>query len=232
MVISINSNKIMYRKTIQAAFEICCWVTFTFMVVYWLYKYKVIDRDIGALNLISLEDATDIEFPLPALCLIDPFIRAVVNSTEYVNYLRGHTNENSIEAFDYDNIILNLDDYFLFATEVWKNDTDTTINSSLAIKHTIAFDGFNSENNFVKCISPDVDLSSHRYIKTISFNYNKTKLMDDWKGSPNIQGNFGFKLHWKGQFLIGDEPIFIKFYFRISDDGKTWDIFDWTIKEL
>ena len=83
----------MYRKTIQAAFEILCWVTFTFMVIYWLYKYKVIDRDIGVLSLISLEEAEDIEFPLPSLCLIDPFLerrfstlQSNVDSSDYLEY--------------------------------------------------------------------------------------------------------------------------------------------------
>ena len=208
------------------------------MVIYWLYKYKVIDRDIGVLSLISLEEAKEIEFPMPSLCLIEPFIdksfntnHSIINSTDYIKYLKGNASHNSVETIDYERVTLNLNDYFLFATEVWRNDSDTTINSSQPIQHVNTFNGFNSEDKFIKCISPDVDLSNHRHIKTISFNYNKTKLLTDWKGSLTIEAKFGFKLHGKGQFLLGDEPKFL-YYFKITNDDSTWDSFDFTIKEL
>ena len=118
----------------------------------------------------------------------------------------------------------------LYLTEIWKNDSDTTYNSSLILNHENVFNGFNSNNNFVKCISLDVDISNRRYIKTINFYYNKTKLLADLKGSN--ERSFGFKFHWKGQFLMGNEPIY-KTYFSIKKNWLlSWESFEFTIYEL
>ena len=129
-----------------------------------------------------------------------------VNSSEYLEYLKGNKKLNSVESIDYEQVTLNLSDYFLYATEVWRNDSDTTINSTLSIHHGNNFNGFNSEGEFVKCTSLDIDLSNHRYIKTISFHYNKTKLLLDWKelriSNDYVEaGFFGFKFHGKGSKL-------------------------------
>ena len=138
----------MYRKSFQALFTIFCWTTFTFMVIYWLYKYKVIDRDIGVLSLISLEEAKDIEFPIPSLCLIEPFVdksfdinHSNINSTEYVKYLKGNASLNSVGMIDYERVTLNLNNYFLFATEVWKNDS---IQSCIKIRNSMIVGGIDN----------------------------------------------------------------------------------------
>ena len=109
----------MYRKSFQALFTIFCCTTFTFMVIYWLYKYKVIDRDIGVLSLISLEDAKDVNFPSPSFCIIDPFIENEfntidfkINSTDYLDYLKGNAKSDSVETIDYEKETLNLSKYF------------------------------------------------------------------------------------------------------------------------
>ena len=111
---------------------------------------------------------------------------------------------------------MNLGDYFLFATEKWKNDTDTLINSTLDVKHVTTFSGFNSKDDFFKCFSIQIDLSNHRHIRTIGFHYAKAKLLADWIKNPDPEDNwsgydihrFGIKFNWQGQFLIGDEPDF------------------------
>ena len=233
----------MYRKIIQVVFALSCWIIFAFMAIFWFYKYKVTDRDIGVVDLVLLEDAKDVEFPIPSLCFIDPFLRNrfdtiqnPVKRTEYLDYLKGNSKVNSVELIDFDDVTMNLNDYYLHATEIWKNDSDTTINSSLIVNHENIFNGFNSNDDFVKCFSLDVDLSNHRYIKTINFHYNTTKFFADWKGLKEM--NFGFKIHKKGQFLIGEEPSFKKDYY--IDNKGWWSIeffflspsFEFTIYEL
>ena len=202
----------------------------------------MIDRDVGVVDMVSLEEAKNVEFPLLALRLIDPFVekRFGFNKTEskYLDYLKGKGNSNLAERNDYENITLNLGNYFLYAKEIWKNDSDIAINSSLKINHENSFNGFNSNDEFMKCFSLDADFSNHRYIKNISFFYNRTRLLLDWKGSPNKDGKFGFKLHDKGQFLIGDEPYFsINYNIRASSSilgalYHSWDAYDLTITEL
>ena len=239
-----------YRNVVQLVFTLSCWTTFSFMAIFWLYKYKVTDRDIGVVNLVSLEEANDFEFPIPSLCLIEPFVGKKFNTTqskvrraEYLDYLEGTSKLNSVELIDYGDVTLNLKDYFLYVTEQWKNDSDTTFNSSLIVNHENVFNGFNGRDDFIKCFSLDVDLSKHRFIKALNFYYNTTKLLADWKGSQfkivdwelgdSDSRSFGFKIHGKGQFLIGDEPIFNPI-FKI---GRTLllgerESFEFTIYEL
>ena len=74
------------------------------MVGYWLYKFKVEDRDIGVVDYVSLRDAKDIHFPLVAWCLKNPFIEeklksknSSITSTAYRQYLEGKIYDKSYE---------------------------------------------------------------------------------------------------------------------------------------
>ena len=216
----------MVRKIIQVSFTLICWVVFSLMVFYWFYKFKIEDRDIGVLDLISLEEAIDVEFPMPTICLIYPFINgkfkdfnSEINATVYLDYLKGNVVGDSLQTIDYENVTINLDDYFLYATEKWINDTDTLINSSLVIRHETIFSGFNANDRFLKCFAIETDLTHHRHIKEIGFHYDKAKLLGDWEKDPDVDGNwidssihyYGIKFHQKGQFLIGEEPDFWSF---------------------
>ena len=114
----------MFRKIIQASFTLICLVVFSLMVIYWLYKFKIEDRDIGVLDLISLEEAIDVEFPMPTICLIYPFkdekfkeFNSKINATVYLDYLKGNVVDDTLRTIDYEKVTLNLDDYFLYATE-------------------------------------------------------------------------------------------------------------------
>ena len=213
----------MTRQVIQISFTVTCWIVFMLMVIYWLYKYKVEDRDIGVLDLLSLEEAKDVDFPMPSICILYPFLKKQFNNTHsnkssdvYLDYLKGNIFADFFVKVDYEKATLNLGDYFLFATEKWKNDTDTLINSTLDVKHVTTFSGFNSKDDFFKCFSIQIDLSNHRHIRTIGFHYAKARLLEDWIKNPDPENNwsgydihrFGIKFNWQGQFLIGDEPDF------------------------
>ena len=197
----------------------------------------MIDRDIAVIDLVSLEEAKDVQFPLPAICLIDPFLEkrfAMVNTKldvrEYLNYLKGNGQSDLDEMNDFENITMDLKNYFLYAKESWKNNTDNAADISMTIDHENTFTGFNARGWFMKCFSLKADLSNHRYIKRINLYYNKTKILLDWKGFWNTKGRFAVKLHDKGQFLIGDEPYYdIKY---AIGSGWKWDLYDFVITDL
>ena len=63
-----------HRKTCNVLFTVACIIVVAFMVGYWLYKFKVEDRDIGVVDYVPLKDAKEIKFPLVSWCLKDPFI--------------------------------------------------------------------------------------------------------------------------------------------------------------
>ena len=237
----------MYRKFYQTSFSLICWGTFMSMTMYWLYKYKVEDRDIAVLDLISLEEATEVEFPVLSICTIYPFVEkrfkdiySGINISAYLDYLKGNSIDDSFKTVDYDKVTLNLGDYFLFATEKWKNDPDTLINSSLDLRHKNIFSGFNEHNRFFKCFAIEFDVSHNRHIKTIGFHYEKTKLLADWSQDPEGNTNwipgqdlnsnwhhYDIKLHWKGQFLIGEKPLNHDFF-----DIDHFDYLGFLISEL
>ena len=156
------------------------------MAMYWLYKYKIEDRGVAVLDLLSLEEAKDVDFPVPTICLEHPFKEKVlkekhsISSKKYLNYLAGVCFEDSMKKIDFKDVTLDLGDYFIGATEKWKNDTDTFIESSIDVVHETTFSGFNVKNRFVKCFSIQMDVSHHRYIKSIGLHYDRTKLMADW----------------------------------------------------
>ena len=96
------------------------------MVGYWVYKYNVEDRDIGILDLTSLEEASDVDFPVPAICLVNPFVeKRLINaytnikSKDYLDYLKGISINGSVENMDYENVTINLDDYFTNMFILW-----------------------------------------------------------------------------------------------------------------
>ena len=164
------------------------------MALYWLYKYKVEDRDVAVLDLLSLEEAKDVDFPVPTICLEHPFKEKVlkekhsISSMKYLNHLEGTSFEDSMKNIDFEDVTLDLGDYFIDVSEKWKNDTDTFIESNIDVVHETIFNGFNVKNKFIKCFSIQMDLSHHRYIKSIGLHYNRTRLMADWNSNRIEEG--------------------------------------------
>ena len=153
------------------------------------------------------------------------------SSTKYLNHLKGVIFDDSLQKIDFDNAMLDLGDYFLFANEKYKNDTDIFVNDSLPVKHETIFSGFNANGRLIKCFSIRIDLSDRRYIKTIGLHYDKAKLLAGWRSSTIKEDDesgshteqlsndtneedqvndsqfpqFGINFHEQGQFFLGGE---------------------------
>ena len=66
------------------------------MVIFWVCKYRV-DRDIGVVDYVLLEEAWDIKFPVVSLCFHNPFIDEKLiefdpeaTRSSYIEYLKGN----------------------------------------------------------------------------------------------------------------------------------------------
>ena len=154
------------RKVIKILFTIICSTVVAGMVGYWYYKYEIEDRDIGVVDYLTLEEATDVEFPVLTICLINPFVEQKlreskfnISSNLYLDYLKGNIFNKSYELIDYNDVTLNMSDYFLFATETWLNNSDANLNSSLPIRHELIFSGFNGFGQLMKCFSLQTNVS-------------------------------------------------------------------------
>lgn len=112
------------RKWITSCSTLVCSVVVAFMVGYWFHKFAVVDRDIGVVDYDSLKDSTEFKFPGATLCFKNPFINRKltelhprITRQSYRRYLKGKHFENEFQAVNYSDVTLDLDKYFLFATD-------------------------------------------------------------------------------------------------------------------
>ena len=100
------------RITFRLSFAMLCFITVGSMVLYWFYKYRVEDRDIGVVDYHSLKDVRDIKYPLVSMCFVNPFIEQKLNNTntsinltQYRQYLKGDIFQRRFE-----NIIMEINE--------------------------------------------------------------------------------------------------------------------------
>ena len=206
----IDTN--MHRSTYKFVFRAVCIIAVGFMIGYWLYKYGVEDRDIGVVDYLSLEHTKDLDFPLPTLCIKNPFLAERLNEIvvgmtgkEYLKYLNGEVWNNTYKNINYENTTINLNDYFTHATEKKTSDT-TWRNSSLLFNHRVVFNGFYL-TSFMKCFSIESNFTNHRDIKKLQFYYNIQELVNSSIG-PRIP--MFYKINYPGQYLLGDNnPYYV-----------------------
>ena len=226
----------MVRKTIKRLFTFLCCVVLSFIVGYWFFKYQIEDKDVAVVDYLSLEEVTDVEFPVPTICFRNPFVEkklkennSEINSEAYLDYLRGKGLGIPSADIDYGKVSLNLSDYFMKATEVWLNDSDTDLKSSLAFQHNHIFSGFDTKGQFMKCFTVLTDLISNRYIQRLHLDYNMSDLLNDWNSSSEWNFEVEFKIHYPGQFFLGEDPDY-------GEDGgymlDEYSAYEFNIKEL
>ena len=176
------------------------------MVGYWIFKYGVEDRSIGVVDYVLLREAEDIKLPVASICFENPFSKKKflglkMNETSYLTYLTGDIEGDQFKDIDYQNVTINLGDYFELAYENWYNDLDYR-ETTLSFDHIVTFNGISS-NSFLKCFSIDIHNKKYHYIKELILIYNKTNLINEWSGYDGIQSEYFYTLHYPGQFLHG-----------------------------
>ena len=129
------------QMVFKSYFTIICCIALAFMISYWIYKYGVEDRDIGTVDYIALEDLKDFDIPVVSLCFVKPFVdRKIIsgnspfNSTKYLQYLSGDIWNESFYRMDYQNISVDLDDYFFTSNHFYERTTHQNISSKMRIK--------------------------------------------------------------------------------------------------
>ena len=195
-------------NTFRVCFCAICIVTVTFMVGYWFHKYQIEDRDIGVVDYKSFEEANEVEFPIPYICFADPFIKKKlteidpdINETTYIEYLKGERFDPSFQNVDYQNVTLNLNDYFLSAREKSLNESELK-KSNLSFIHKEIFSGVFYYGVFAKCFSFENELKQNHHIQKISLRYNTTKLINDLGASEESELNLYYSIYYPDQFLL------------------------------
>ena len=196
----------MSRKSCKVAFTILCFVTVVFMVSYWFYKYEIEDRDIAVVDYVSLEEAKDVEFPVASICFVNPFksswineTSTDINTTSYLEYLKGELFDERFQHIDYERFTLNLSDYFLLGEELWKKES--SYSSTLSIKHKQIYNGFYF-HALTKCFTFQIEFGKRRSLKEIHLHYDLQQLLLDWFEGDGVRPMMFFDLQYPGQFLL------------------------------
>ena len=195
-------------NTFRVCFCAICIVTVTFMVGYWVHKYQIEDRDIGVVDYKSFKEANEVDFPIPYLCFLDPFLKNKlneidpgINETTYLEYLKGERFDPIFQSIDYENVTLDLKDYFISASEKFLNESEFKT-SSLSFIHKEIFSGFFYNGYFEKCFSFENELKQNHHIQKISLRYNKTKLFEDLGSSEESELDLHINMYYPNQFLL------------------------------
>ena len=194
-------------------FTIICLGVVLLMISYWIYKFVVEDQDVGLVDYESLDDS-EIDLPLASICIRNPFlgkkltsIDVYLNATKYLKHLSGDLSDDQLENADYENLTINLNNYFVDAKVHFLNGsvvrTLPTSNS-----HAVTFNGFVYGDWFVKCYAYELNKIKKSGIEKINYFYNTEKLSDDFPEFLNSQRSILLAMHYPDQFLLQPDEMF------------------------
>lgn len=200
------------RNTFSLSFSILCVIGVVLMVSYWIYKFTIEDRDIGVVDYVSFEEAEDVLLPVVSVCFANPFFKEKLNEanpntniTAYLKYLKGDVLNEKFEYIDYENVTLDLENYFSHSLIKLSNGT-LIREMSLKFKHKVIFNGFYHSKRFVKCFAITINSNESQNIKQIFLYYKKQKLIEDF----SIPFGYGMivysNIHYQEQFLLEINP--------------------------
>ena len=189
-------------RTIRGTFTVFCVVCVLCMVIFWVCKYRV-DRDIGVVDYVLLEEAWDIKLPAVSMCFHNPFIdekliefNPEATRSSYIEYLKGNGYNEKYNTIDYSKVTLSFENYFLSSTVVLRNLTPLY---DVPFQHHESFNGFGI-GLFVKCFEITINITDYHNVLFITLAYDKKKLLLDFKTQSEY--NLSIIMHHPGQFLL------------------------------
>ena len=197
----------MGRETFRSVFKVLCVVSVSFMVAYWLYKFKIEDRDIGLVDYVLLDENREAKLPVVSLCFTNPFINAKIshkvseiNATEYLKYLKGETFDERFRTIDYGNVTMNLEKYFLYGQVKLLNETDFRNDSTKFVQKEI-FSGIERyADQFTKCFAVEMHSNDDvRPVNVIRLFYDMGKMLADLGARSRIP--LAYDIHYPGKYL-------------------------------
>ena len=168
-------------------FKSLCVFATTFMVGYWIFKYKKND-DVTLIEYNSLDDIPEFIYPEMSICFLNPFLRnSSLNVTKeenyrlnYLAYLQGGYHFNKYKDINYDEVTVNLEYYFEQLNIIWKrgkNPTNYTSCENLKNCPYLIFrnnyNGFTQAVGFLKCFGVQIDKNVTKDVAFFNIKFNK-----------------------------------------------------------
>ena len=186
-------------------FNTICIIMLMFMAGFWLWKFAIEDRDIGVVDYVAFENALDIDLPSTTFCFQDPFLRnqlelhkPEINLSSYHQYLSGDAISEALQNVDYENISINLKDYFIAAYIRLRNETGFR---NATVLHKVNFNGYHLQSQFIKCFEVALDMPQFQNVVNLYLYYDNKRLVDDTYTDDNNM-EFWAAIHYPGQFLL------------------------------
>ena len=207
-------------RTIRDTFTVFCVVCVLCMVIFWVCKYRM-DRDIGVVDYVLLEEAWDIKLPALSMCFHNPVIDEKLieydpeaTRSSYIEYLKGNVDNEKYHNIDYFDVTLSLEKYFLSSTVVLR---DLTPLYDVPFQHRESFNGF-IMGLFIKCFEITINITDYHNVLFIALTYDKKKLLLDFKTESDY--SLSIIMHHPGQFLLNSIKDFEHFDMK-ADMGIT-----------
>ena len=143
---------------LRYCFNLACFSTAVGMTFYWLVKYMK-DEDGVQVNLNPSEKLTTRQRPLLSLCFQDPFIESklhrynkTLTGKKYRMILKGESAYDGIEKIDFDDVTLNMTDFYLGDSITFRNGTSISGDSPNFLNQLprVTYSGF-WDFLFLKC---------------------------------------------------------------------------------
>ena len=177
---------------IDILFKALCLLVVFVMIGYWFIKF-IQDEDVCLVDYKPIKEANDIHYPEVSLCFQYP----------------GKLHED-ISTINFTHLSINMTQYFLRTTVVWKNGSGHLIQEA---KPYLSFSGF-KYGSYLKCFSifiPDLDWGE---VKFIAHWYSIELYVNRF---PPSMGGVVARIHQPNQFLHTDDAQYLSSNMDVSE---------------
>ena len=202
----------------SSIFNTFCFLGAGILSSYWIYKFVIEDEDLCLVDYETLEkeEMSSTTLPMLSLCFREPFredklkeVDPSLNSSSYLEYLKGEVSDDIFKNVEYENVTMNLQNHYKGSFVNWKNGSRSKYTAEdsdkiLQRQNHISFSGF-IDRKFFKCFGMEVKTKLGKKLKYISHTYNQSGILDDLK---NMKHNVMFiYLHYPNQLLLANQNV-------------------------
>ena len=193
-------------KVLRHSFSLACFATAFGMSIYWFYMFLK-DEDLVQINLKTSETIDKSQDTMASFCFKDPIIESklktyndTITAQKYLEFLYGYRLHVGSNSIDFDDITLNLMDYYLEDTIAFHNGTymQGIAPNFVHEKPHVTYSGF-YDGQLIKCFGMR---STYTGVSYSSFRFNSSLF-------PNgIRNNyFRIFLHLRNRFLLAGSSV-------------------------
>ena len=124
----------MLWKAFNVFFKVVCILISILLTIYWTYKYSK-NEDTSLVGYTHYLESKSDQYPVLSFCFKNPFLKGKlenhgINETLYLEFLKGKYFSLAYMDIDYNDITINLNDYFVAYYVHWVNGTENVFSAT------------------------------------------------------------------------------------------------------